>query len=126
MPGYEASDLTPRSIGIFLLALAAMILGVLVVSVWVYDYSADRLGGTEAPSPLAKPAAPSGPRLQVSAPKDTQELRAAEDGILKSYGWVDPAAGVVRIPIDRAIQRFLERGLPAAGGQGPPAKAKGK
>jgi hypothetical protein len=43
------------------------------------------------------------------------ELRAAEDGDLNSCGWVDRNAGIVRIPIDRAMQLILERGLPDVG-----------
>jgi hypothetical protein len=126
-PRYETSDLTPRAIATFLVALGVMIVGVLVVSMWIYDYSASRLAQSEAPpSPLAKPAAPPEPRLQVFAPKDMQEFRAAEDATLKSYGWVDRATGVARIPIDRAMQLLAERGLPAAGGKSQAAKAKRK
>lgn len=126
-PGYETRDLTPRAIATFLVVLAVTIVGVLLVSMWIYDYSASRLAQTEAPPlPLAKLAAPPGPRLQVSAPKDMQEFRAAEDAILKSYGWVDRAAGVVRIPVDQAMQLLAERGLPAAGGKSQAAKVKRK
>ncbi len=126
-PGHELSDLKPRAIMTFLVVLAVMIVGVLVVSMWIYDYSASRLAHTEAlPSPLAKPATPPEPRLQVFAPKDTQEFRAAEDAALNSYGWVDHATGVVRIPIDRAMQLLSERGLPAAGGKSEAAKVKRK
>jgi hypothetical protein len=41
-----------------------------------------------------------------------RRLRAADEAILNSYGWVDEEAGVVRIPIDRAMELTLERGLP--------------
>lgn len=126
-PGYETRDLTPRAIATFLVALAVTIVGVLVVSMWIYDYSASRLAQIEATPPsLAKPAAPPEPRLQVFAPKDMREFRAAEDATLKSYGWIDRATGVLRIPIDRAMQLLAERGLPAAGGKGQAAKAKRK
>ena len=37
---------------------------------------------------------------------------AQEDAILTTYGWVDRQAGVVRIPIDVAMQQVLEEGLP--------------
>jgi hypothetical protein len=43
------------------------------------------------------------------------ELRTAEDTDLNSYGWVDRTAGIARIPIDRAMQLLLERGLPDVG-----------
>jgi hypothetical protein len=32
------------------------------------------------------------------------ELRAKEKAALASYGWVDQKAGVVRLPIDRAME----------------------
>ena len=31
--------------------------------------------------------------------------------MLHSYGWVDQQAGIVRIPIDRAMTLLTERGL---------------
>jgi hypothetical protein len=55
---------------------------------------------------------PPGPRLQVAPAKDLDEVRATEDSVLNSYGWVVPNAGVVRIPIDRAIELVVQRGLP--------------
>jgi hypothetical protein len=41
--------------------------------------------------------------LSVENPK-LKELRAREDIELNSYGWMDQETGVVRIPIDRAIE----------------------
>jgi len=32
--------------------------------------------------------------------------------VLSTYGWTDKNAGVVRIPIDRAMELQLERGFP--------------
>jgi hypothetical protein len=45
--------------------------------------------------------------------------------ILHSYGWVDEQAGLVRIPITRAMELLTERGLPVrppqeSQGNGPP------
>jgi hypothetical protein len=31
---------------------------------------------------------------------------------LQSYGWIDQQKGVVRIPIERAMELTAERGLP--------------
>lgn len=33
-----------------------------------------------------------------------EEMRAKEASALSSYGWIDQSAGVVRLPIDRAMQ----------------------
>ena len=56
---------------------------------------------------------PPEPRLEVVLDQVLQEVRADESAFLHSYGWVDRQAGVVRIPIDRALTLLLERGLPA-------------
>ena len=70
--------------------------------------------------PLAYPLAvsregalPPEPRLQTNPRQDLADLRAREDQVLAGYSWVDRNAGVVRIPIDEAIKKTLERGLPA-------------
>lgn len=40
-------------------------------------------------------------------------MRAEEDKILNSYDWVDKEKGIVRIPIQRAIDILASKGLPA-------------
>jgi hypothetical protein len=41
------------------------------------------------------------------------QMRAAQEMTLHSYGWIDESAGIVHIPINRAMDIVLERGLPA-------------
>jgi len=53
------------------------------------------------------------PRLQTKPVPDLQKFRAAEDHVLDSYGWVDQPKGVVRIPIERAIDVMAQKGLPS-------------
>jgi hypothetical protein len=60
------------------------------------------------------------PRLLVRPGGNLQQFRAAEDADLNSYGWVNRDAGVVRVPVARAMQLLLQRGLPDVGaGQTP-------
>jgi hypothetical protein len=69
---------------------------------------------TPAASELtATPAVPPTPRLQTNPRLDLSEKREAEDAVLQTYGWVDRAAGTVRIPISRAMDLLAERGRPA-------------
>ncbi len=42
-----------------------------------------------------------------------EDIRAEEDKLLNGYSWADRAHGVVRIPIDRAMDLIVQRGLPA-------------
>ena len=56
------------------------------------------------------------PRLQTQPFKDIYLLRKGETEKLESYAWVDKPAGVTRIPIERAMEIVLEKGLPARTG----------
>jgi hypothetical protein len=56
---------------------------------------------------------PPEPRLQTEPREDLRNLRESEERTLTTYGWVDRNAGVVRIPIDRAMTLTVERGLPS-------------
>jgi hypothetical protein len=40
-------------------------------------------------------------------------MRVREDHVLNSYAWVDKQAGIVRVPIDRAIDMLAAKGLPS-------------
>jgi hypothetical protein len=55
---------------------------------------------------------PPEPRLEAYPLAPRARLRAEEDAVLTSYGWVDKDHGVVRLPIDRAMELLVERGLP--------------
>lgn len=52
------------------------------------------------------------PPLQVNPAGEVEMLRAQEKDKLERYSWVDRKAGIVRIPIERAIELTVERGLP--------------
>ena len=54
---------------------------------------------------------PPTPRLQTQPFKDVYLLRQTEAATLESYAWVDKEAGIVRVPIERAMELTLERGL---------------
>jgi hypothetical protein len=59
------------------------------------------------------PKLPPEPRLQATPKQYIRDLRAAEEAQLNSYGWVDEKAGIVRIPIDQAIDAVAKAGLPS-------------
>lgn len=69
------------------------------------------------------------PRLLVNEPSSLADFRKREQEALSTYGWIDQNAGVVRIPIDRAKDLIVERGLPVRGatpaaGKDPKAASK--
>ncbi len=40
-----------------------------------------------------------------------EQLRAHEDQVLKTYGWQDQKNGIVHIPIDKAMDAVLQKGI---------------
>jgi hypothetical protein len=52
------------------------------------------------------------PRLENDESRNFSKARLTEDQTLESYGWVDEKAGTVRIPIERAMDLLVQRGLP--------------
>jgi hypothetical protein len=134
---HEESDVNVRAVLLFVVGLAITAAAVHVVTWWMFDYFAARESRQDPPvRPLAAtgPQRPPEPRLQAFTPPDAaysqafarapvptlREFRAAEEAQLGSYGWIDRGAGVVRLPIDRAMDLLLERGLPPSAPQ-PPA-----
>jgi hypothetical protein len=114
---HEESDVNIRAIfgfGAALVVVAAVIHLLIFVLFGFFNTREGLSGPTEYPLAVAKEnRLPPEPRLQTNPREDLSELRAKEDQILGTYGWVDKNAGVVRIPIEVAMKLTLERGLPA-------------
>jgi hypothetical protein len=118
---HETSDANVRDLIIFGVGLCCLVMAGLLVSKGVFHYFVGHQGLGPPASPFENVRMlPPEPRLQVSAPKDLAQYKAAQEEILNSYGWVDAKAGIVRIPIDRAMDILLQKGLPVRGT--PPAK----
>ena len=68
----------------------------------------------EAPHPLAPTLGlfPE-PRLQVEPRQDLEALQVRDRRILEGYGWVDRSRGIVRIPVEEALEQVAAQGLPA-------------
>ena len=115
-PGEFDRELDLRGIWAFAAMVGATTVVVhLIVWGMIVGYRKESVDRDPAPSPLAEANArrvPPQPRLQDEPARDMETQRAEEDSRLSTYGWVDRDAGVGRIPIDRAIDLILERGLP--------------
>jgi hypothetical protein len=114
-PGYELSDLRPGIIGLFGVGLVAVIGAAAVITSLLIYFKAAEQSKHETPIPrLAREREPTPePRLQIDAHNELRQMRAAEEAVLNSYGWVDKDSGRVRIPIERAMEILAKKGLPA-------------
>ena len=114
MSNYELRDANIGSLVKYGFGLFALMVVALIAMWLLFSYLAGGPPPVPAPPPLAEGRElPPAPRLQVAPKTELDELRSIEDASLNSYGWVDREGGVVRIPIDRAMELLADSGLPA-------------
>jgi hypothetical protein len=114
------ASLTALIIGAFLSALLAVGIFQFFKSTYHPDQNAKE----------SKEVIPPQPRIEEHPAEQLQSVRAREDHILSSYAVIDPKQGVVRVPINRAIDMLAQKGLPShnylddvMAGRKPPAAA---
>ena len=115
--GHEVTDANPAAVGLFALGLFLVIFVAMgaLGGMYVHLY-------TKAPSMPVRPAQEAfqhGAAARTSIAKDWAAIDALAHERLDGYGWTDRAHGVVRVPIDRAMELVAREGLPARGGRTP-------
>jgi hypothetical protein len=114
--GHETRDINLRAVTWTAVGLVVSAIAIYVAMGGLFNLFKSRHPSASDPSRITAPGTlPSQPRLQTNPAYDLQQLRELENAKLSSYGWVDKSAGIVRIPIDRAIALMAQRGLPARG-----------
>lgn len=131
---HETTDISLEGIGRILIGFAVLMLLVTGAMWWTFRVLDRRIHvSTEAVAPMAdrqtdaRPTltdtandmerlgrTPAGPKLLTDEPAFLSQYQTDQQRALATYGWTDKATGVVRIPIDRAKQLIVERGLPQA------------
>jgi hypothetical protein len=129
--GFEREDMSPAGVFYFMvgLAIVAILIHFIVTGMYRYLDSYD----TQHQAPMNPMAVKTGvdPRtmtfheagghMQKTFPQPVLEdnerqqfgaLVEKQDEVLASYDWVDQKNGVVRIPIDKAMDLLADRGLP--------------
>lgn len=125
---HERSDANTRAITKFGIALVFTVIIAELFLWWLFDHLSSRaVRLNPPPSALIiqqAPKEPPEPRLQGNPQLDMRKLRQAEDAVLNHYAWVDPDHGIVRIPVQRAIDLIAQRGLPVFKAQAKPETSK--
>jgi len=143
--GFEREDMSPAGVMYFMVGLAMVAILIHFIVTGMYRY----LDGYDAKhqAPMNPMAVKTGvdPRtmtfheaegqMQKTFPQPVLEdnerqqfgaLVEKQDEVLASYDWVDQNNGVVRIPIDQAMDLLAQRGLPVRGQSAAPAPAPSK
>jgi len=125
--GYERQDIGAASVLYFLLGLAVAGLFVYFIVAGLYSFMNKQSEAQQAPvNPLVTNAPadtrriprdyPQGafpnPKLEEDERGQLNAIRLKEEETLSTYGYLDKNTGTVRIPIDRAMDLIVQRGLP--------------
>lgn len=122
---HESRDVKLRGILIFTAVLVLITIAIqLALGLWMAIYSNDERD--EAARQTARQADPEGqfpgPLLQGNPGADTTRYEKVENRLLDSYGWTSKEKKVAHIPIERAMQVLVTKGLPLSGDSGSPSK----
>jgi hypothetical protein len=122
---FERVDADPAVVVKWGIGLGLMTIVCAAIAVWLLVWLRRREEAGDPGRPAlyfsTEQRQPEGVRLQSAPFQDLHHLRDEERRILDTYGWVDEPAGVVHIPITRAMTLYMERqaGSVAAASRGP-------
>jgi len=138
--GYEHEDLSSSGPFYFMVGLALVGIVIYLIVFGIYRFLDSYERAHQPPlSPMATPEADTRtvtheetqtfpqPRLEENERTELRQFIEDQDRKLATYDWVDKDRGTVRIPIDRAMELIVQRGLPvhpegAASAQSPAAQ----
>jgi hypothetical protein len=107
---YETRDVDPKVIaglvGAIVLIVAFSLVG---LRLFMTSHAPAVVG---RPERLNVDQTPPEPRLQSAPLHDYRIYVTQQEQRLNSYGWVDRKAGTVHIPVPRAMELAVEKGLP--------------
>jgi hypothetical protein len=112
---HEVSDVSARPIFYFAIALVMLIILTLISMKGLFnflDQEADRSDNQLSGVASERPKLPPLPRLETDPVAVRKQYFQNEKRLIESYGWVDQKQGIVRVPIKRAMELLVERGLP--------------
>jgi hypothetical protein len=100
--GHEPIEASVRGIYITGAILAGVVIASFLLMLALLGLFSDATGGM----PASQFATPDSLALRAA---QLQQLRMSERERLEKYQWVDPAAGIARIPIERAMEIVAEQ-----------------
>lgn len=104
---YERSDAQIRLVAWIAAGLATFVVVTPLVLPLIFPQSMKHR------TPTSRPALSSNaPPLEIIPLKTLNESRQSEARFEDRYGWVDRHRRIVRIPIDRAVDLLVHKGLP--------------
>jgi hypothetical protein len=123
-PGYETRDANVRGVFNFLVFLSGLLVVAALLSWGLFRYFSRPQPGTPPASPFEQTRQlPLGPQLQVNPREDLLKYQEQQEQSIENYAWENRGTGTVRVPIERAMELLVQKGLPAQTDT-PPAPAE--
>src|ERR1019366_3235500 len=128
--GFEREDLGSRGVFAFMIGLAivGVVIYFIIVGMYTFLDNYERSQMTTASPLVTSKGAMSrvvtqedmdkafkengAPMLERNEGSDLRKDLVNQENQLNSYGWVDEKAGVAHVPIERAMELTVQRGLP--------------
>jgi hypothetical protein len=110
--GHEQSEISVRTVIVSLavLLVGAFLVCLLVVGIFRYFHTENKVAQTAKDW---QQQIPPEPRVEEHPAEQLVTVRARENHVLSTYAWLDQKEGTVRIPIDKAIDKLAQQGLPS-------------
>jgi len=114
---YADTDIKVRPLLMFLIiSLAITALTIIGVNLLMHHFNSEIADAEEFSNKfsLQRQLPEGGAILQgfEQAAADLKKLHTEEDALLNNYAWIDKQAGTVRIPVELAIEKSVEKGYP--------------
>jgi hypothetical protein len=109
--GHETKEV---SVPFVFASLTALIIGAFLaamLAIGIFQFFKNTYHPEEA-AKASRQVIPPAPRLDAHPAEELRSIHAREDHILSTYAVIDPKQGIVRVPIDRAIDMLAQKGLP--------------
>jgi hypothetical protein len=113
--GYEVQGVNLRPILQFALAMLVAAVVIHLALWWLLRVQTNNDLNVRLqiqPAVVTPPTGP-GPGIEARPAAERAAVLAPAYARITSYGWVDQEAGIVHIPIDKAMELLLAQGLPA-------------
>ena len=119
--GHEVTDVSVTGLALFFAGLAGVVVTVLVgIALFLRVFGAvdQHLDKniphreTGAASRIHVRPQYTGPELQIVPEKDLGAMKTANSLLLDHYAWIDRKEGVVSLPVERAMDLLVKRGIP--------------
>ncbi len=111
--GYETRDVNLRALVVFAALIAGLIAGSMggLWVLWKYYQRSFAAATTRTSQTFDRDQVPPPPHLQNTPARDYEDFRREQEAELNRYRWIDREQGIVQIPISRAMELALKKGV---------------